>query len=40
MYHALIKVIMKNEVRDEQEAKPHNAKEPLLTKLVKGGQEP
>jgi hypothetical protein len=31
MYCALMKVIMKGEVRDEQETKPRKAKEPWLT---------
>jgi hypothetical protein len=40
MYCALMKVIMRGEVRGEQETKPCNAKEPCLRKLARGGQEP
>jgi hypothetical protein len=40
MYCALTKVIMRREGKGEQETKPHNAKEPQLTKLARGGQEP
>jgi hypothetical protein len=40
MYHTLIKVVMRNEVRDEQGTKHCEAKEPQLMKLARGGQEP
>jgi hypothetical protein len=35
MYCALIKVIMRGEVRGEQETKPSNAKEPQSRKLAR-----
>jgi hypothetical protein len=40
MYHTISKVIVRREGKGEQETKPCNAKEPWLTKLARGGQEP
>jgi hypothetical protein len=39
MYCTLMKVILRGEMRGEQETKPRNAKEPQSRKLARGGQE-